>query len=121
FVGAAALALLWMAWLTARAERVPDPVLRAWRRLGARYARLGLGRAPHEPAGVWAARVGRARPELAEALRRLTLGFDNWRYAGVRPASARELVRALRRHRPRAASAPAGAAAAAPRHHGEST
>ncbi|MFC7301663.1 transglutaminase TgpA family protein [Cognatiluteimonas weifangensis] len=118
FAGTAALALLWMAWLTARAERESDPVLRAWHRLGARYARLGLGRAPHEPAGVWAARVGRARPDLAEALQRLTRGFDDWRYAGVGPASARDLVRALRRHRPRAASAPA---AAAPRQHGEST
>src|ERR1700730_5853831 len=48
FVVAALLALAWMAWLLARGERERDPLLRAWHRLGRRYARLGLARAPHE-------------------------------------------------------------------------
>ena len=50
FALAAGLALLWMAWLSARGPREADPVLRAWHRLGRRYARLGLAREPHEPA-----------------------------------------------------------------------
>ena len=102
FSAAAALALLWMAWLTARAGRERDPVLRAWHRLGARYARLGLARAPHEPAGRWAARVADARPELGHELQRLILRFNDWRYAAPQEGSpaATTLVRELRRHRP---------------------
>src|SRR3546814_17463434 len=38
----AVLAIGWMLWLTNRAERERDRLLRAWHRLGARYARLGL-------------------------------------------------------------------------------
>jgi transglutaminase-like putative cysteine protease len=100
FVLAASLALLWMIWLTARAERERDPVLRAWHRLGARYARIGLGREPHEPAGPWAARVLAVRPQSA-ALTALSARFTEWRYAhldGGHPP--RELVRDLRSHLP---------------------
>ena len=101
FAGAASLALLWMAWLTARAERERDPVLRAWHRLDKRYTRLGLGREPHEPAGDWAERVSLARPALAAALHTLSLRFNNWRYAAQQPGrEGAALMRALRRHRP---------------------
>jgi transglutaminase-like putative cysteine protease len=101
FVAVASLAILWMAWLTARAERERDPVLRAWRRLAARYARLGLARAPHEPAGAWMARVTAARPADAPALQELIGRFTNWRYAApVDPHADPTLARALRRHRP---------------------
>jgi hypothetical protein len=101
FILAAVLALLWMIWLTARAEREHDPVLRAWHRLGARYARIGLGRAPHEPAGAWAARVQAARPQ-SDALTALSARFAEWRYArgnGERPRQ-RQLLRDLQAHRP---------------------
>jgi hypothetical protein len=124
FVGAASLALLWMAWLTARAERERDPVLRAWHRLVARYARLGLGRAPHEPAGAWAERVSLARPDLGGELRRLILRFSKWRYAAQQPGPSgeRALTRALLGHRPgRLSPAQAGAVATQHPHHGEST
>ncbi|HVR81379.1 MAG TPA: DUF3488 and transglutaminase-like domain-containing protein [Luteimonas sp.] len=101
FILAAVLALLWMAWLTARAEREPDPLLRAWHRLGARYARIGLGRDPHEPANRWAARVASARTQSI-ALTALSARFAEWRYArgngGGRPP--RDLVRDLQAHRP---------------------
>ena len=101
FVGAGSLALLWMAWLTARAERERDPVLRAWHRLDARYVKLGLGREPHEPAFDWTERVSRDRPPLGVPLRELSLRFNNWRYAGRQPdLEAGELIRALRQHRP---------------------
>jgi hypothetical protein len=124
FVGAASLALLWMAWLTARAERERDPVLRAWHRLVARYARLGLGRAPYEPAGAWAERVSLARPDLAGELRRLILRFSKWRYAAQQPGPSgeRALTRALLGHRPgRLSPAQAGAVETQHPHHGEST
>jgi hypothetical protein len=93
--------VLWMAWLTARAERERDPVLRAWHRLAVRYARRGMAREPDEPATDWAERVSLLRPADAVAIRQLSLRFNNWRYA-VRKSGdqADSLIRALRRHRP---------------------
>ena len=109
FAAIGGLALGWMLWLTARSERERDPLLRAWHRLGARYARLGLDRAIHEPAGEWAARVAAARP--ASTLPTLSARFADWRYAhGDGHTQGRhdreyqsrqhELIRDLRRHRP---------------------
>src|SRR3546814_6811028 len=91
-----------MLWLTARTGRETDPVLRAWHRLVARYARIGLGRASHEPAADWARRVASGVPGNDAALRRLILRFNNWRYAvGAGDSSvATALARDLRRHRP---------------------
>ena len=101
FSATAALAMLWMVWLTTRAERERDPVLRAWHRLDARYARLGLGRAPHEPASRWAERVSLAGVDTAGQLRELSWRFNSWRYAGPEPGSgASALIKALDRHRP---------------------
>ncbi|MCD7097539.1 DUF3488 and transglutaminase-like domain-containing protein [Stenotrophomonas sp. MMGLT7] len=89
-----------MAWLLARGERERDPLLRAWRRLGRRYARLGLAREPHEPALDWAARVERARP--GSGLLPLSERFAAARYAGARTdsASLASLLNDLRKHRP---------------------
>ncbi|MFC5569524.1 DUF3488 and DUF4129 domain-containing transglutaminase family protein [Lysobacter yangpyeongensis] len=106
FATCAALALLWMVWLSARGRREPDPVLRAWHRLGLRYRRLGLERVPHEAAGDWVTRVAATRPDLAPDLQELSHRFVNWRYADPRPGTrgtraASELIRALRRHRPK--------------------
>ena len=103
FAVAAVLALLWMLWLSNRGLPEADPVLRAWHRLGARYARLGLARQPHEAAGDWAERVGNARPDLATSLQVLTKRFSDWRYADAQIGrhTAHDLVRALRTHRPR--------------------
>ncbi|WP_449447609.1 transglutaminase family protein [Thermomonas brevis] len=101
FAAIAALALAWMAWLIARGERQRDPLLRAWHALEARYRKLGRGRAPHEPAQAWAARVAADRPRVGEHLATLAQRVSDARYA---PASApdalRALVRDLRRHRP---------------------
>jgi transglutaminase-like putative cysteine protease len=98
-LGGAGLAA--MLWLVSRDQRERDPVLRAWHRLGARYARLGLARGGHEPAGDWAARVAATQPS-SEALRALSARFADWRYAHDRGGTpdARTLVRDLRRHRP---------------------
>ncbi|MBK0054493.1 DUF3488 and transglutaminase-like domain-containing protein [Stenotrophomonas sp. S39] len=97
FVAAAMLALGWMAWLLARGERERDPLLRAWHRLGRRYARLGLAREAHEPALAWAQRVHAQRPD--PALIALSQRFAEARYAGTRTELA-PLLRDLRRHRP---------------------
>lgn len=91
-------ALAWMGWLLARGERERDPLLRAWHRLGLRYARLGLGRQPHEPALDWAERVARVRPQSAAALIPLSRRFAQARYAGAVGDAA--LLNDLRRHRP---------------------
>ncbi len=101
FVIATVLAMAGMLWLTTRQERERDPVLRAWHRLERRYRRLGLARAPHEPAAVWVERVIAARPQ-AEILRQLSARFVDWRYArdhgGI--GNAGMLIRDLHKHRP---------------------
>jgi transglutaminase-like putative cysteine protease len=106
FAVAAALALLWMVWLSARGRREADPVLRAWHRLGTRYRPFGLAREPHETATGWVDRVAGTRPDLANGLRELSHRFANWRYAehqsGERSTRAgKDLVHALRSHRPK--------------------
>jgi len=101
FAAAALLALAWMAWRVAREQRERDPVLRAWRGLEKRYARRGLGRAPHEPAMAWARRLNGLSPNPTPLLA-LTARFSEWRYASHQrdPRRARELLRDLRAHRP---------------------
>ena len=98
----AALALGGMLWLAARGERERDPVLRAWHRLGRRYSRVGLGRAPHEPALAWVARISEQSHAAGSSLRAITQRFTEWRYAmrEGNTADARNLIRDLHRHRP---------------------
>jgi hypothetical protein len=101
FGAIAALALAWMAWRIARGERQRDPLLRAWHALEARYRRLGRGRAPHEAAQRWAARVAADRPRAGEHLATLARRVSDARYAPITsPEALRALVRDLRRHRP---------------------
>jgi len=97
FALVALLVLGAMAWVLARGERERDPLLRAWHRLGRRYARLGLGREPAEPALDWARRVDAQRPD--PALLSLSQRFVLARYAGT-PADLASLLGDLRRHRP---------------------
>lgn len=99
FAALAALALAGMIWLLARGERERDPLLRAWHRLGGRYARLGLGRATHEPALDWARRVAIAHPVSAPALLALSHRFVEARYARGH-GGMRRLLDDLARHRP---------------------
>ena len=103
FVVVALLALAWMAWLLARGERERDPLLRAWHRLGRRYARLGLAREPHEAARDWAQRVHAQRPD--PGLLALSQRFADARYAGTCTDLA-SLLRDLRRHRPTSGASP---------------
>ncbi len=98
--GIAALGTLgWMGWWLARAERERDPLLRAWHRLGRRYARLGLGREPHETATDWARRVAARRPQASNVLFSLSRRFAAARYAPDE-GDHRALIEDLRRHRP---------------------
>lgn len=108
FAVAAVLALALMVGLSLRMPREPDPVMRAWRRLNARYARLGLGREPYEPATAWAERIAKRRPAEAARLPEITARFTRWRYAGVDAdsESARRLARDLASHRPTRTHAP---------------
>lgn len=99
FCALAAAAVAAMAWWLARGERERDPLLRAWHRLGERYARLGLGREPYEPAQEWARRVAAARPRAGQELVALSQRFADSRYAPGH-GGLRQLVQDLRRHRP---------------------
>jgi transglutaminase-like putative cysteine protease len=94
----ALLTLAWMAWLLARGERERNPLLRAWHRLGRRYARIGLDRHAHEPPIAWAGRVDAARAQGDEALVLLSRRFAAARYADLVGDST--LLGDLRRHRP---------------------
>ena len=106
FSACAAIALLWMMWLSSRGQRLNDPMLRAWHRLNRRYRRLGLGRQRHEAAVPWALRVAAAGWDTPDAaLVSLTRRFSDWRYASGVPtregmAPYRQLLRDLRAHRP---------------------
>ncbi len=100
FAVLATLSLAWMAWLIARGERERDPLLRAWHRLNARYARLGRGRDPHEPSSAWAARAGADIPRRGETLHSLSRRFSDARYAAPGSDDARALLRDLKLHRP---------------------
>ncbi len=97
FSALAGLALAWMAWLIARGERERDPLLRAWRRLGARYVRIGRGRAAHEPAQAWAERTGSDVPKSGPSLRSLSQRFSNARYAqaGTKDANGSDELQTL--------------------------
>ncbi|MCL7714397.1 transglutaminase TgpA family protein [Stenotrophomonas mori] len=97
FAAAALLAIAAMAWTLARGERERDPLLRAWRRLERRYARIGLARPPHEPVPAWAARI--APSPAPDGLVALSRRFSDARYARSSPDLA-SLLRDLHRHRP---------------------
>jgi len=87
--------LAWLAWMSwqsrmwLRAAR-PDSLARAWRALGAKYARIGLARAPAEAPLAHAARVGAARPDLAATADALARRYADLRYG---PAGSADEVR----------------------------
>ena len=100
FALVAGLSLAWMAWTLARGERERDPLLRAWHALERRYRRLGRGRLPHEPALEWAGRVAADAPRAGDHLVTLAQRVSDARYAPPTRDDARNLLRALARHRP---------------------
>jgi hypothetical protein len=69
--------------------------------LGRRYAKLGFGRAPHEPADDWTQRVHAARTGGDAGLLALGARFSRWRYGrGKAHDSLNALLRDLAKHRP---------------------
>ena len=97
FAGMAGLSLTWMLWIIARGERQRDPLLRAWHRLETRYRKLQRGRAPHEPAQIWAKRVAADKPHAGRPLAQLAQRLSNARYADQHDPT---LLRDLKQHRP---------------------
>jgi protein-glutamine gamma-glutamyltransferase len=85
---AAALSVVF-AWLTwqLRRELNPgslDPAVRAYARLCAKLAAVGIPRIPHEGAESYAARVAQLRPDIGDAVAALCRHYSALRYA---PAS----------------------------------
>ncbi len=80
-------------------RRDRDPALAAYRRFCTRLARRGLARAAHEGPQDYAARVLRARPDLAPAVMAITRDYIDLRY-GRTPGQLARLRRAVRDFRP---------------------
>ena len=80
-------------------RRDRDPALAAYRRFCTRLARRGLARAAHEGPQDYAARVLRARPDLAPAVMAITRDYIDLRY-GRTPGQLARLRRAVRVFRP---------------------
>jgi transglutaminase-like putative cysteine protease len=96
-----------LAWLTSRQRVQEDPVVRHYRRYCARLARLGLPRAAHEGPLDYAARVSRARPDLAPQVEHITKLYVALRYTGL-ALDVRMLARAVAAFSPRAAARVSG-------------
>ncbi|HVF34315.1 MAG TPA: DUF3488 and transglutaminase-like domain-containing protein [Candidatus Saccharimonadia bacterium] len=78
-----------------------DPVLEAWRRLGARLARAGVPRHPSEGPRDYADRAAAALPAQAAPIRALSRRFVALRYASGTPEAERAaFVRDARAFRP---------------------
>jgi hypothetical protein len=98
--------LAWMAWqsrLWLRAAR-PDALARGWQALGARYARVGLARGAAEAPLAYAARVARARPDLAAEATSLARQYAALRYGPAPQAAAMRQFAARVRGLPRIAA-----------------
>jgi hypothetical protein len=82
------LVLAWLTW-TVRREIDParkEPLIRAYSRLCAKLAAVGMPRLAHEGAEDYAARVAQRRPDLGPAVTALCRHYSLLRYAA---ASAR--------------------------------
>jgi hypothetical protein len=94
--------LLWMLWILRHEWRgaAPDPLARAWLRLGAKLAGAGLARHANEGPLAYAERCAAQWPMRAETLRALARQYAELRY-GPPPAAAtvRSFARAVREFR----------------------
>ena len=99
-------ALAWLTWQVRRELQPPtkDSLRRAYDRLCAKLAAVGLPRNPHEGAEAYAARIAQLRPDLAAAVTALCRRYSQLRY-GANPANASasvpEFISAVREFRPR--------------------
>jgi hypothetical protein len=97
--------LIWLTW-SVRREVEPsrkEPLVRAYARLCAKLAAVGIPRLPHEGAEDYASRVAQRRPDLGPEVTVLCRHYSRLRYAaaGAR-INVRQLETAVRAFRPRA-------------------
>lgn len=101
---ALALVLVWLTWTVRRETEPPrkDPVIRAYARLCAKLAAVGIPRLSHEGAEDYAIRVAQRRPDLGPAVGALCRDYSDLRYANApAPASVGRFEGAVRAIRPR--------------------
>jgi protein-glutamine gamma-glutamyltransferase len=106
---ALAVALCWLTW-SVRREAGPvrkEALVRAYSRLCAKLAAVGLPRLPHEGAEDYASRVAQRRPDIGLTVSTLCEDYSSLRYAAA-PArtTIREFDAAVRAFRPTAAAKP---------------
>jgi len=79
------LVLVWLTWAVRReiAPTRKEPLIRAYSRLCAKLAALGMPRLAHEGAEDYAARVGQSRPDLGPAVTALCRHYSILRYAAA--------------------------------------
>jgi len=97
------VALCWLTW-SVRREADPvrkEPLVRAYSRLCAKLAAVGLPRLPHEGAEDYASRVARGRPDLGPQVIALCGDYSSLRYtAAAARTTIREFDAAVRVFRP---------------------
>jgi transglutaminase-like putative cysteine protease len=97
------LVLVWLTWAVRReiAPTRKEPLIRAYSRLCAKLAALGMPRLAHEGAEDYAARVAQNRPDLRLAVTALCRHYSILRYAAA-PAriTVRQFDAAVRAFRP---------------------
>jgi predicted negative regulator of RcsB-dependent stress response len=100
---AMALVFGWLTWQVRRelAPRSKDPAARAYARLCAKLAAVGVPRHAHEGAESYARRAARLRPDLAAAVTALCRQYSSLRYAPPSAATAAQFQAAVRAFRPR--------------------
>lgn len=103
--------LCWLTW-SVRREVDPtrkEPLIRAYSRLCAKLAAVGIPRLPHEGAEDYASRVAQHRPDLGPAVTALCRHYSRLRYAAsTARINVRQLEMAVRAFRPRSISKPSG-------------
>jgi transglutaminase-like putative cysteine protease len=96
--------LCWLTW-SVRREVDPtrkEPLIRAYSRLCAKLAAVGIPRLPHEGAEDYASRVAQRRPDLGPAVTTLCRHYSHLRYAAATARiNVRQLDAAVRAFRPR--------------------
>ena len=99
--------LCWLTW-SVRREADPtgkEPLIRAYSRLCAKLAAVGMPRLPHEGAEDYASRVAQRRPDLGPEVTALCRHYSRLRYAAsATRINVRELDAAVRAFRPRGSS-----------------
>jgi protein-glutamine gamma-glutamyltransferase len=103
--GGMALVFVWLTWQVRRelTPRSPDVTARAYARLCARLAAIGIARLPHEGAESYALRVAQLRPDLANAVIPLCRQYSFLRYSVPSAAvTLGQFQAAVRSFRPKA-------------------